>query len=127
MERLTSRDNKGNLCLCNKEVYGNNQDIYNAIAVLEEYEDLEEQGLMLKLPCKVGDTVYRIIKEFYTRINKIISGKVYRIALTDIEMQIFIDKWQSKGIYGKTVFLTQAEAEEALRKMNETEGATWRD
>lgn len=127
MERLTSRDSKGNLCLCNKEVYGNNQDIYNAIAVLEEYEDLEEQGLMLKLPCKVGDTVYRIIKEFYTRINKIISGKVYRIALTDIEMQIFIDKWQSKGIYGKTVFLTQAEAEEALRKMNETEGATWRD
>ncbi len=127
MERLTSRDSKGNLCLCNKEVYGNNQDIYNAIAVLEEYEDLEEQGLMLKLPCKVGDTVYRIIKEFHTRINKIISGKVYRIALTDIEMQIFIDKWQSKGIYGKTVFLTQAEAEEALRKMNETEGATWRD
>ena len=124
MERLTSRDSKGNLCLCNKEVYGNNQDIYNAIAVLEEYEDLEEQGLMLKLPCKVGDTVYRIIKEFYTRINKIISGKVYRIALTDIEMQIFIDKWQSKGIYGKTVFLTQAEAEEALRKMNEKEGTT---
>ena len=127
MERLTSRDSKGNLRLCNKEVYGNNQDIYNAIAVLEEYEDLEEQGLMLKLPCKVGDTVYRIIKEFHTRINKIISGKVYRIALTDIEMQIFIGKWQSKGIYGKTVFLTQAEAEEALRKMNETEGATWRD
>lgn len=124
MERLTSRDSKGNLCLCNKEVYDNNQDIYNAIAVLEECEDLEEQGLMLKLPCKVGDTVYRIIKEFHTRINKIISGKVYRIALTDIEMQIFIDKWQSKGIYGKTVFLTQAEAEEALRKMNETEGTT---
>lgn len=39
MERLTSRDSKGNLCLCNKEVYGNNQDIYNAIAVLEDYED----------------------------------------------------------------------------------------
>ncbi len=39
MERLTSRDSKGNLCLCNKEVYGNNQDIYNAIAVLEDYEN----------------------------------------------------------------------------------------
>ena len=39
MERLTSRDSKGNLCLCNKEVYGNNQDIYSAIAVLEDYED----------------------------------------------------------------------------------------
>ena len=39
MERLTSRDSKGNLCLCNKEVYGNNQDMYNAIAVLEDYEN----------------------------------------------------------------------------------------
>lgn len=25
---------------------------------LKEYEDAEEQGLLLKLPCKVGDTVY---------------------------------------------------------------------
>lgn len=25
---------------------------------LKEYEDVEEQGLLLKLPCKVGDTVY---------------------------------------------------------------------
>lgn len=27
---------------------------------LAEYEDLEEQGLLIKLPCKVGDTVYKI-------------------------------------------------------------------
>lgn len=25
---------------------------------LKQYEDLEEQGLLIKLPCKVGDTVY---------------------------------------------------------------------
>lgn len=25
---------------------------------LKDYEDAEEQGLLLKLPCKVGDTVY---------------------------------------------------------------------
>ena len=25
---------------------------------LKEYEDAEEQGLLLRLPCKVGDTVY---------------------------------------------------------------------
>lgn len=25
---------------------------------LADYEDLEEQGLLLRLPCKVGDTVY---------------------------------------------------------------------
>lgn len=25
---------------------------------LKEYEDLEEQGRLVKLPCKVGDTIY---------------------------------------------------------------------
>lgn len=87
----------------------------NAVRKLAEYEELEEQGKLLKLPCAVGDTVYRIIKEFRTGKKKIISGKVYRIALTDTEMQIFINEWQSKGIFGKTVFLTQKEAEAALK------------
>lgn len=32
--------------------------ISNALEKLAEYEDLEEQGRLLKLPCKVGDTVY---------------------------------------------------------------------
>lgn len=29
---------------------------------LAEYEDLEEQGRLLILPCKEGDTIYRIVK-----------------------------------------------------------------
>lgn len=28
---------------------------------LKEYEDLEEQGRLVVLPCKVGDTVFRLI------------------------------------------------------------------
>lgn len=90
--------------------------IQKAFEKLAEYEDLEEQGKLLKLPCAVGDIVYRIIKEFHTGTKKIISGKVYRIALTNTEMQIFIDKWQSKGVFGKTVFLTRQEAEQALKE-----------
>lgn len=84
MERLTSRDSKGNLCLCGKEVYGNDQDIYNAIGTLEDYENTgitpdqlqvinEEYQKMAKElaelrqqnsknPYKVGDTVYCIEK-----------------------------------------------------------------
>lgn len=34
--------------------------LQNAIIRLAEYEDAEEQGLLLRLPCKVGDTVYAI-------------------------------------------------------------------
>ena len=29
---------------------------------LKDYEDAEEQGLLLRLPCKVGDTLYRVNK-----------------------------------------------------------------
>ena len=32
---------------------------------LKEYQSLEEQGRLIKLPCKVGDTVYVIVGEKY--------------------------------------------------------------
>lgn len=34
--------------------------LYPAIEKLATYEDLEEQGLLVRFPCKVGDTVYRV-------------------------------------------------------------------
>lgn len=40
MERYTSRNEKGDLLLCGNYVYGNNQEVYNAIFELENYEDL---------------------------------------------------------------------------------------
>lgn len=33
---------------------------YDVINALADYEDLEEQGLLLKLPCEIGTTVYAI-------------------------------------------------------------------
>lgn len=30
---------------------------------LVKYEDLEEQGRLIKLPCAVGDTVYEVLEE----------------------------------------------------------------
>lgn len=34
--------------------------ISKAIDKLADYEEAEEQGLLLRLPCKVGDTVYKL-------------------------------------------------------------------
>lgn len=51
MERLTTTGTKE----ANESIT-----IREMINKLAEYEDLEEQGLLLRLPCKVGDTVYRI-------------------------------------------------------------------
>ena len=71
---------------------------------LAEYEDAEEQGLLLRLPCNVGDEVF------------IIGGK-YRAGS--------FDKWINTGkfrisdleYFGKIVFLTKAEAEKALAEL----------
>ena len=94
MKRLTNSD---------KEIptLSNNAEYWlQAYFKLKDYEDLEEQGLLLKLPCKVGDTVYLIKSD----------GKVVpRTA----DMQFLGMLWDD---YGKEWFLTQEEAEEKLKE-----------
>ena len=41
-------------------------EIYNALSKLRYYEDLEEQGKLAVLPCKIGDTVYQPSYKFTT-------------------------------------------------------------
>ena len=85
-----------------------------------EYNDLEEKGMLLKLPCKVGDTVY-IIREtqmccYGKTCDKDISCKecimlnTHEIHETKFDLSYFYE-------FGKSVFLTKEEAEQALKKM----------
>lgn len=53
MERYTEYDEYG-------EVYVKQHDYIGASKRLAEYEDAEEQGVLLPLPCAIGDTVYVI-------------------------------------------------------------------
>ncbi len=73
----------------------------------KEYEDLEEQGKLLKLPCAVGDTVYvlRLDNAAYMINNE----KVWEIVEDKFEIFHF-------DSIGKTVFLTREEAEAALKE-----------
>lgn len=97
---------------------------------LKYYEDLEKQGLLLKLPCAVGDTVYTNCSMqgwYFRKENRPYAAKVVFIGFNGSDNYINIDfenghmlQFKFSDI-GKTVFLTQAEAEEALKKMNETE------
>lgn len=48
--------------------------LQNAIIRLAEYEDAEEQGLLLRLPCKAGDTVYAIDKK-----GEIVERHIYDV------------------------------------------------
>lgn len=93
---------------------------YNKLLTkLGEYEDLEEQGLLLRLPCKVGDTVYSIANDgkIYpvkaTREVRIVNGVLHIIC----ESCRYSDLVSYDDI-GKTVFLTQAEAEQKLKEMD---------
>ena len=91
---------------------------------LKNYEDLEEQGLLLKLPCKIGDTVYQLI-----------NSHIYEYKVIGICFDIFQNKWMYEVAYqiglewfktmcdfdafgkSKTVFLTREEAEKASERL----------
>ena len=87
----------------------------NYIDKLAAYEDAEEQGRLVILPCKVGDTIYGIFD------GKIWDGEVYHISYSDYYGKITATAWvkQGNGVafehFGKTVFLARAEAEAALK------------
>lgn len=89
---------------------------------LNHYEDLEEQGLLLKLPCKVGDTIWCIKKYSYCPAgicHMDICSQCRKKAPWTIKERKF--RLIDLNEIGKTVFITRAEAEEALKKMNGTE------
>ena len=78
---------------------------------LKEYEDLEEQGRLISLPCKVEDTVYEITGatargydwKYLTYEKAYIHKTIFNLdRLNDI---------------GKTVFLTKREAEAKLKEL----------
>ena len=81
---------------------------------LKNYKDLEEQGLLLRLPCKVGDTVYRIesgkiIQTEITKYDIYADGSIWFSFSTSLSLPI------SK--FKTCIFLTQAEAEQKLKEM----------
>lgn len=87
---------------------------------LKSYKDAEEQGLLVRLQCKVGDTVYVPTRNFVSEL---------RITMVSVNMQEAYFSWMlNSGIYpnldgfsksklGKSVFLTREEAEKKLDEM----------
>lgn len=81
---------------------------------LAAYEDAEEQGLLLRLPCKVGSNIYCITDD------GVDVAECREIRVADEEMYIESDTWCdwiSFDKIGKTVFLSEAEAEAKLAEM----------
>ena len=83
----------------------------------KEYLDLEEQGLLLRLPVPIGTTVYNTTwwddkYEIVTVNGKKYSRSVRKHKVTKSTFGLLdIKEW------GKTVFLTKSEAEQKLKEM----------
>lgn len=103
-------------------LYQKYSEFVDEIAEFLEYKRLEEQGMLLRFPCKIGTEVFYINKSRKEIIPiRILSYKVNTYGICEV--------WLSLGSYtpvivflkdfGKTVFLTKEEAEDALKKMEE--------
>ena len=108
--------------------------LYIVVAAAEklaEYETAEEEGRLVVLPCKVGDTVYAIL---HRRTLCTAQGREFEEyscsgceeEKCDSYLECFV--WENKFAtlewivgnlrkFGKTVFRTREEAEKALEKM----------
>lgn len=128
MNRLTERDEFGNADIIGvestalyAELDGLN-DVNRVTAALNKlaaYEDAEEQGRLVRLPCAVGDTVY--LTNWRKNQTDVIVGDVQDVSWRGAKYSKG-QQWCltiKGGLHfemdiGKTVFLTRAEAEAAL-------------
>lgn len=91
---------------------------------LKDYEDAEEQGLLLLLPCKIEDIVYCIEdKQVWCCTIEKISISKNNGTWIEISFPEEMPNLASMEFYpdeiGKTVFLTREEAEAKLKEMGE--------
>lgn len=122
MNRLTNSD---------KEIptLSNNAEYWlQAYFKLKDYEDLEEQGLLLKLPCKVGDTVwdndYGKSCPYTVTGFSFGTGEDYIDEPVSLKEVVYYYSNYSGSITGsfavnelcKSVFLSQEEAEAKLKE-----------
>ncbi|WP_368368933.1 hypothetical protein [Ruminococcus sp. RTP21484sp1_RTP31003st1_F6_RTP31003_210430] len=142
MERLTKRDfsrityNERRSIMCSSycdncsQGAGNCKTVKNMIKKLATYEDLEEQGLLVRLPCKVGDMVwdndfgypesYEIKAFSYGYCDSYVEPDIG----TEDEIIFYYENYTGSitGAFpiseiGKTVFLTHKKAEDKLEEL----------
>ena len=79
---------------------------------LKYYENLEEQGKLLVLPCRVGDTVYEILEE--TVPNHYFYINEWKVQDVSVKAVKYADDWEPYDY--ENLYFTREEAEAALEK-----------
>lgn len=128
MSRLTKTYSDGTHGASDSLPCGENSYDYKNLLIdkLGEYEDLEEQCRLVILPCKVGDTLYRVNKGakepvIMMRVLQLYIKQLHKDR-TVIRIDAINDDDMGESCYfleniGKTVFLTKSEAEAKLKEL----------
>lgn len=130
MERLTKISKAGNAyypkcfeepcCGMGEYLDDNCSLILDVCKKLAEYEQLEEQGLLVRLPCKVGDIMFRINKGSKNPVIELTVTQIY-ITTRSYNLEVIDRDYGElmcfKNDIGKTIFLTREEAEKKLEEM----------
>lgn len=93
-------------------------ELEKALEKLADYEDLEEQGLLVRLPCKVGEKLWCIVDSAIREL-RVHHFDMPAFGTTDIVFR-YADGFKLErfvGEIGKTVFLTCEAAEKKLEEM----------
>ena len=85
---------------------------------LADYEDAEEQGLLLRLPVPIGTTVYKF-EPLAKGTKRYINTTITRYDVFNDSIWFTFANGLGRNIedFGKYVFLIQAEAEQKLKEM----------
>ena len=123
MERLTERcdiapDGESG-------VWVKQHDYISASRKLCDYEDLEEQGLLVRLPCKVGDTVYRVNAGAKQPIIPMTVSEIHFLCYKNeraVRFDAIGKEDMGESCYrlediGRIVFLTNEEAKKKLEEL----------
>lgn len=104
----------------------------NMYEKLRDYEDAEEQGLILRLPCKVGTELFAVLDKCRAMVvseedcDDELSclecpyKKQFVVTQVSATKDVLTNEYFSKVptyIWGKTLFATKEEAEQSLKRM----------
>lgn len=137
MERLTKRgisgitynNSPGFICSCYcdncSKGTGDCDRLKAMVNRLAKFEDLEEQGLLVRLPCEVGDTIYRVNAGAKQPIIPMTVSEIHFLCYKNeraVRFDAIGKEDMGESCYrlediGRIVLLTREEAEKKLEEM----------
>ena len=89
------------------------------VARLRELAEADKDGRVVVMPCKVGDTVWRIVRDGEPHITRDEVRDMYFADDMTPCVELVGGRVTFTEKFGKTVFLSREEAEKALQEMED--------